>query len=260
MLVSRLGDYNRWREFGEERVLRRVASRSDGHRVLWGLLGSVILICVTAISVLAVCEQPHPRVCTEFYDSAAVFSGEVMTVRDQVYSGGGPPAGWFYRVRVQQSFRGPTGPVIEVYTENSSARFPLRKGRNYLLFARDDEGTLTLTCCGNSDFLEKSGNAIRQIEEIKQAKLGGEIAGRIGWGDSSDFEGVRIVAIGKNHTYVTRTDSKGWFKMRVRVGVYKVETPDRDFWPFDLTYDDPNHVVVQPGGCPQMQFMPTQQE
>lgn len=228
-------------------------------RIPHGLYGLAVLICASAPSVLAVCSQPPPRVCTEFYDSAAVFTGTVVGVRSDPGEEGSTN-GWFYRVRVQKSFRGPKGPEIEVYTGNDSARFPLEKGRQYLLFARQWEptGRFLIGDCGNSGFLEKSAEAIRQIEQIRKTKSGGEIAGRIGWGNAPEFEGVRIVAVGNERSYETKADSKGWFHIRVAEGTYRVraEAPGRTFEAFDLTYDDPDHIVVQPGGCPQMQFMP----
>jgi len=213
-------------------------------------------VLFSAITVWTFCLQPPPRVCTEYYDSDAVFIGKVIGVRQ--VSEGEYTAGWFYRMRVQKSFRGPTDPVIEVYTGNDSARFPLVEGRQYLLFARSFEGRLNIGYCGNSGLLEKSADAVTQIKQIKQTKSGGEIAGRIGRDDSNDYEGVRIVAVGNKGTYEALTDRLSWFHMRVPEGTYKVhaEAPGRKFVPYDLTYDDPDHIVVHPGGCPQMEFAP----
>jgi len=227
-------------------------------KLLRELVGSALLVGMSAVAVMAVCRQPHPRVCTEFYDSAAVFTGKVVAVRNDPHEEQNPE-GWFYRIRVEKSFRGPSGPFIEVYTGNDSARFPLEKNRSYLLFAYDYDNILYVDCCGNSGFLKDSAELIHQIEEIQNTRSGGEIAGRVGWGDAPGFAGVRIVALGKTHTYETRTDAKGRFHMKVPEGEYRVRANapgGGHYLPFDLTYDNPDHIVVQPGGCPQMQFMP----
>ncbi len=219
---------------------------------------SLVLAAFLATSVWSVCFQPAPRVCTEFYDSTAVFTGKVVSVRDQIFSEGGAPGGWFYRIWVERSFRGPSGPFIEVYTENSSARFPLEKGHRYLLFAQRYEGVLTLTCCGNSGFLENSTSAIKQIEQILNTKSGGEVAGRIGRDDSSEFAGVRIIVEGERGSFEGVTDSRSWFHIKVPEGRYRVRAkgPGHIYVPYDLTYDDPGHIVVHAGGCPQVEFAP----
>lgn len=232
--------------------------RSHRARRTFLLLARLALtLPIFAISVWGVCQQPPPRVCTEFFKSDVVFTGKVIHVRDELL-GGDTPAGWFYRMRVQQMFRGPAVKTLEVYTENASARYPLELGRSYLLFAWRDHGRLEITLCGNSSYLEKAGDAIRQIELIKSTRAGGEIAGRIGREDSGDYEGIRIVAVGSKGTYEGLTDRLSWFHIPVPEGVYKVhaEAPGRKFVPYDLTYDDPDHIVVHPGGCPQMEFAP----
>lgn len=214
-------------------------------------------VLLFAFTVWAVCSQPPPRVCTEFFDSDAVFTGTVIGVRND------PPdssdsLGWFYRLGVLRNYRGSAGRTIEVYTENASARYPLELGRSYLLFAGKLGDRLEITCCGNSAYLEEAGDKIRQIEQIKRTKSGGEIAGRIGWGDPDNFVSVRIVVVGEKQTYRALTDRFGWFHIPVPDGTYKVHVDDREppFLPFDLSYNDPNHIVVHPGGCPQVQLMP----
>lgn len=239
---------------------RRISCRYPVRTTLLPLVRIVPPLLLFTISVWAVCSQPPPRVCTEFFDSDAVFTGTVIALR----SDPDPPdsesgsSGWFYRLRVQQSFRGPTERAIEVYTGNDSARYRLELGRSYLLFARKWSDGLEIGCCGNSSYLEESADKIHQIERIKKTKSGGEIAGRIGWGDSERYGGIRIVAVGAKQTFEAQTDRFGWFHIPVPTGNYTVhaESPGHSFVPFDLTYDDPNHIVVNPGGCPQVQLMP----
>jgi len=240
---------------------RRIRRRHPVRSTLLFLarLGPPVLLF--AISVWGVSSQPPPRVCTEFFDSDAVFTGKVIAARrgaDPDPANSDLTAGWFYRLQMRQSFRGPTEKTIEVYTENASARYRLEVGRSYLLFARKWGDRFVIGCCENSAYLEESADKIRQIEQIKKTRSGGEIAGRIGWGQPDDYVGVRVVAVGVKQSYEALTDRFGWFHIPVPEGNYEVhvEAPGHRFVPFDLSYDDPNHIVVHPGGCPQMQFMP----
>ena len=238
--------------------MRRARHTRASCQTLPRLLRPLALLITLATSLWAVCRQPHPRVCTEFFDSDVVLSGTVIAVRTD--GAEDFPAGWFYTVRVGELFRGPSGKTVEFWTENSSARFPLSKGRQYLLFAQKDDSQLELTCCGNSTFLEDSADAIRQIREILKTKSGGEISGRIGRVDSNDFAGVRVTAIGAKGTFEVLTDKNSWFHMRVPDGAYRVRAhaPGRNFVSYDLSYDDPDNIVVHPGGCPQVQLIPAE--
>ena len=107
----------------------------------------------------AVCQQPHPRICAEFFRSDAVFTGTVISVRNwprQETS----PKGRFYRVKVTRSYRGPYGNTVEVFTGNDSGRFPLQEGHAYLLFAYKEDGILKIYNCGNSAELSDASEQI----------------------------------------------------------------------------------------------------
>src|SRR5258707_9982506 len=113
----------------------------------------------------AVCPQPNPRICAEFFHSDAVLTGTIISVRN------GPkqetnPDGWFYRVKVTRSYRGPYGDTVEIFTGNYSGRFPLQEGHTYLLFAYKEEGILKIDNCGNSAELSEAGEKISQIENV----------------------------------------------------------------------------------------------
>jgi hypothetical protein len=241
------------RQPGEAQVAHNMRTRQ------FLMVLSASLSFLAAISTCGVCSEPAPRVCTEFFDSDAVFAGTVIsmrTVREEEFT-----EGWSYRLHVEKSFRGPTGPVIEVYTGNDSARYPLEKGRKYLLFARSFKGKLHIADCGqpkNSGFLKDSAGVIDQINQIRDTKSGGEVAGRIGRENGPDFAGVRIVVEGTNGRFEGATDTNSWFHIKVPEGRYRVraESPDHVFVAWDLSYDNPDHIVVHRGGCPQMQFVP----
>lgn len=59
-------------------------------------------------------------------------------------------AGIIYTLHVQESFRGTPSKTMEVFSENSSGRFPMEKGKAYILFLYRQQGRLSADYCGNS--------------------------------------------------------------------------------------------------------------
>ncbi len=226
-------------------------------------LKAVAVIVLFGAPAFAVCPQPHPRVCAEFFKSDAVFIGTVLAQRT-VPAEGDFYDGWLYDLRVQRTFRGSARKTISVFTENSSGRFPLESGRQYLLFATKYKNRLEIDNCGNSGLLSQAEDTIRQIERIEKAPSGGEIDGRVvtqsaqGYLDTP-IGGIRIVARGEKKTYETVTSQDGSFCIHVPAGKYTVHA-ESSHWtisPYDLSYDDPNQIIVHHGGCAQVQFLAT---
>ncbi len=219
------------------------------------LLAALLL---QALPAVAACPQPDPKVCAEFFKSAAVFVGTVVSQRT-VPPGGDFYDGWSYRLRVHRMFRGPGRRIIDVFTENSSARFPLEVGREYLLFARKSNGRLEIDCCGNSGQLSEVKDKIREIEQLAKASSGA-ILGRVAYqGLGTGVDKIRVVARGAGKTYTAVTDRDGWFRMTVRPGRYSVLVKSPDVSAYDLSYDDPSDFVVPRGGCAQLQFVAIRQ-
>ena len=212
------------------------------------------------IPALAVCERPHPPVCAEFFHRDAVFVGTVISSR---HRSEGEDPGWFYALRVTSVFRGVVPPVVKVFTEDSSARFPLKVNQSYLLFASSSHfDRLEIDNCGNSVELAKAGGAIRQLEQIQSlAKSGadGYVAGGVMRWDGSPntpIAGVSISAQRGGKNYKTVTGANGWFHIDLPAGKYALsaESSEWSIVPYDLTYDDPSEVVIQPSGCAVVQF------
>lgn len=63
---------------------------------------SIALLFSLLPSAKAVCQQPHPRVCAQFFHSDAVFTGTVISIRTEP-KGEAIPGGWFYRLKVTKS-------------------------------------------------------------------------------------------------------------------------------------------------------------
>jgi hypothetical protein len=234
------------------------------HSPTLGFLTIVAAQILFVRSAAAVCPQPHPRVCAEFFKSDAVFVGTVIAERS-VPGQGYAYEGWVYSLRAKKIYRGPVRDTIEVFTENSSGRFPLEVGKTYLLFAYMDERRLTIDNCGNSEEFPRAGDAIRQIKQLlkdMKSAPGGDISGRIvQWDLRADLDvaGIVVTARGEGKSYRGVTDEYGWFHIRVPPGKYAVR-PESSKWAvtaYDLSYENPDQVVVYKGSCAELQFSAT---
>lgn len=206
------------------------------------------------------CFQPHPSLGCEFLDSDAVFTGKVLSVRSEDASG--YISGWHYRLEVLRVFRGPHKKVIEVYTGNDSARYPLDLNRRYLIFADKYRDRLVITECDDNTPLSEAKKLIRKIEMMKIPR-GGIIEGRVVshyvGPRNRGVAGVKVLVSGKGKTYRLTTDRRGWFRVLVSPGVYSVtavSTPAHRMEAFDLNYGgNPNMFRVRAGRCAGFEFV-----
>jgi hypothetical protein len=151
--------------------------------------------------------------------------------------------------------------VVEVFTGNDTGRFPLEEGQTYLLFAYKEKGILNIDNCGNSAVLSKAGETIHQIESLlasMNSASGGDIAGRVVLSQKdASARGIAVTAKGGGKTYTSVTDDGGWFHIHVPPGKYVV-WPETSQWivtPYELSYDNEDHVSIEPGSCAELQFL-----
>ncbi len=221
---------------------------------------AIAALVLHSVSAWAVCPKPHPPVCAEFFHSEAVFIGTVTSVRYQQET---DDSGWVYELKVAKLFRGSARPVIQVFTEDASERFPLEKDHSYLLFAYAFPGGLEIDSCGNSVELTLAGDTLHELQrvlsEIKSGVSDGYLNGRVV--ESADTEagvgGISLAVQDGVTTHTAVTDKDGWFRLRVPAGKYTVK-PETSSWlvsPYDLSYDRPDSVVISGGGCAELQFL-----
>jgi hypothetical protein len=210
----------------------------------------------------AFCMQPNPTVVCEFLNSDAVFVGTVISARDEpsMRKGDVAPEGWIYRLTVQRLFRGPNSKIIEVYTENASARFPLEVGKQYLLFAERFRGRLVIEGCGNSALVSEAKQSIEKLVKLEIPE-DAVIEGRIGLQGIPDIDphtpGVVVVIRGEGGTFRAVSDSNGWFHVNVPPGMYSAKVQQKQgqkITPFDLSSDNPDHFLARKGHCSELQF------
>jgi hypothetical protein len=130
-------------------------------------LGLVALLA-TADSQ-AVCLLDDYSVEAEYQRSEAVVLASVASER--VVPDPDDPegfAGIIYTLRVQESFRGTRLKTMEVFSENSSGRFPMEKGKAYILFLYRQEGRLSADNCGNSGSSLQKGDVVAAVRRLRQ--------------------------------------------------------------------------------------------
>lgn len=87
-----------------------------------------------------------------------------------------PYVGAYYDIEVLKAFKGKPGDRLRIFSENTTARFWLNVGGEYLFFVtkeKFDEPVglqLTIDTCGNSASFEKGNATFRAVERLSQAR------------------------------------------------------------------------------------------
>jgi hypothetical protein len=205
----------------------------------------------------AYCPVPELRANGEFFKSGAVFIGTVLSIRETPNTDK-DVGGWFYRLSIEELFRGPDVKVITVHTENSSARFPLEKGRKYLLFAYRQNGRLEIYDCGNSALLSEATAALVRLKDLRAGKQLSEIEGWVvAETRGIDVSGVVVTVKSQSKSYTAVTDKDGWFHFPAPPGRYKLDLSSKEYY---LNGDDdfwykPEGFALHTGECASLQVV-----
>ncbi len=219
----------------------------------------------------AICLQPQPvRVCTEYFHSENVLVAKIVSMR-RIPDTPDPNniEGWFYKLKVEKSYRGNALPAGEIYTGNDETRVPLEVGKTYLLFVnKNQQGRPAPDVCGNTGEVDQKADALAELDRIAQAGgigAGGSIAGQVRLPiagsqamSESGAPGIPITVknyVGRDQTAIT--DQDGRFDIHVAAGHYSVVgTSDNwDIVPYALSYMKPNDFEIEDGGCADLMFL-----
>ena len=138
------------------------------------LIVSLALLVAAAASAVAYCDS-FPTVEQEFKTTALVFVGRVTSAREVRVRSQAVSWGTIYSVKVAEMLKGSPSKTVELYSENSSGRFPMQVGEQYLVFA--DYGIfegirgrkLAINNCGNSAASAKAQKALAVLHALTKA-------------------------------------------------------------------------------------------
>jgi hypothetical protein len=206
---------------------------------------------------LAVCPVPQIKANGEFFKAYVVFVGTVLSIRT-VPDKGNDLGGWFYRLRVQETFRGPVRGELTVFTENSSVRFPLELKRDYLLFAYKQPHRLEIDSCGNSALLSDAKDSVQRLRNLRDGKQPAEIEGWVAAETGGiDVSGITITIKSRSRDYTAVTDKDGWFRLIAPPGRYHVDFSSHEYYlnGADSYWYESDNFVLHPGECASLQFV-----
>lgn len=198
-------------------------------------------------------------VCAEYSQSKAVVIAKLISTTSDSKD---YPSYFIYKFAVMRRLRGQAPQTFDLYEGNDSgrARFEWRLNEQYLLFLiQPDPSThqWTIDGCDNSAPMPDAGATLRQIAHISSVDKAGTITGYVSTGSWITAVPDAVVKIsGDGQVFDTKTDVNGKFSQVVPVGTYIV-TVSKNGMPIEiepLTYENPAHVVIAPGGCAQVQF------
>jgi hypothetical protein len=143
---------------------------------------SFAVAAITSVAVLsanAVCLDEagisgfHIPPEKESREAYAVVIGTVVGVKEgPAPLEGEDGEGTVYRLRVEETLRGRRHKSFALFSENTTARFPMKVGRRYLVFVTAHDNIFYASNCGNSGEL---GGRSKLIEDLrKRPGLGGK--------------------------------------------------------------------------------------
>jgi hypothetical protein len=129
---------------------------------------------VISSAALGVCLLNDYSVEAEYARSVAVVVAEVVSQRnaadaedDKSYGGVS------YKLKIKESFRGSRLGTVDVFSENSSGRFPMETGKAYILFLYEEQGRLSADNCGNSGLVSQKQDVMATLHNITKPSNGG---------------------------------------------------------------------------------------
>lgn len=222
----------------------------------------ILLLAFLGSQAGALCNLPRPRlVCAEYFHSQAVVIARLAGVTP-VKDSYGDITGTYYSLTVEQTFRGQVPRLFRVYEDSGKGRATVdwKTGGSYLLFLlrEDPNGSWVIDGCGNSGLAETKESALHQIKTLDATSNHAQIHGLV-WDTSipGPVAGVQIEAQGPGGVTSTQTETNGRFELRVAPGKYQVQarSPGKTFLASDLTYENPDDLVLENGACAQVQFV-----
>ena len=134
------------------------------------LLGLCSLVLSNAAQ--SYCES-HPTVPVEFRSAPLVLIGKAVAERE-LTDAGSFIVGTIYTIEVKERLKGTQTVRFDVFSENTTARFPMEIGQSYLMFVRkgrfagleSEVPSQAVSNCGNSGLLEEKSKEVQVIRKL----------------------------------------------------------------------------------------------
>jgi len=117
------------------------------------------------------CIDGHPSVVQEYNKSYLIFIGEVISEKETEESGDYYD-GTTYTLRIIELIKGTKRQFVDIFSENSSARFPMKIGNKYILLVYESDGRIEVDNCGNSGKLPQQDGVLKTLRELKEIEQG----------------------------------------------------------------------------------------
>ncbi|MYM25295.1 hypothetical protein GTP46_21935 [Duganella sp. FT135W] len=125
-----------------------------------------ITLLLSFVEASAVClDGRHPSPREEFGSSDAVVVAHISGHKDLTEDSHDPSGvtATLYHVKVLRRMKGTTGSSLVLRSENTSSRFPLEAGADYLLFLHKDGKAYFVDSCGNSMNKKQAAGVISEL-------------------------------------------------------------------------------------------------
>ncbi len=231
------------------------------HRMIIVKVAVFVTIASWGVAARAFCFAPQLKVSDEYFTSSLVVVAEVISSKDRYDSQDRESIeGTFYRLRVDHAYRGTPNRELNVFSENTTARFSMDLNQNYVLFlTRDSQGNWTVDNCGNSGVVSKSAGVMHALLSLPLAHsfVYGDVYHW--WPNAKPCTNMTLELFGPSDYRVpVRNDCS--FRTNVLPGNYRARMMASGVQVLanDLIYKDPYCFTVPSGGSAGLAFRATE--
>jgi len=83
-----------------------------------------------------------------------------------------------YRVKTEETLRGQAPATVQLFSENSSGRFPMNTGEKYVLFVYRESGRYAIDACGSSGLVTEKRDMLRTVRQLAKMRGGSKKSSR----------------------------------------------------------------------------------
>ncbi len=128
---------------------------------------SLMLLLLFPACAIAACVDGSPTVQKEYTTSKVVLAGKVIRDHKMAPSDNGYFLdGDTYTVIPSHIYKGEMKAAVDFFSENSSGRFTMIVGQQYLIFAYEDHGRLIVDNCGNSAVISRATKTAATVANL----------------------------------------------------------------------------------------------